>query len=165
VLETIFDRRSIRKFKDIPVEQDKLKTLVRAGFYAPSGRGLLPWHFVVIDERALLDQIAGCNPNMPMAKTAAAGIVVCADTQVSPDWWQADCAAAAENILLAAKELGLGTCWCAIQPNPTRMANFEELLHYPQGIVPFCFIAVGYPDEEKETPDRVKDERVHINRW
>ncbi len=73
--------------------------------------------------------------------------------------------AAVENLLLAAANMGLGTCWCGVHPQPDREAGFRELCRLPDHVVPLAVIAVGVPDEEKGPADYYDPERVHPEEW
>ena len=69
------------------------------------------------------------------------------------------------NILIAAKELGLGTCWMGVAPRTDRMEVVGGILGLPDGVVPFNLIAVGYPAEDRERPDRWDENLIHRNHW
>ena len=98
-LETIFARKSVRKYLPNPVEQEKTELLLKAGMAAPTGKNTQPWEFVVVTDRAALDSMAAALPYAKMLKEAPMAIVVCGDVTKS-SYWYIDCAAAAENILL-----------------------------------------------------------------
>ncbi len=114
-LDTIFKRVSVRKYTPQPVEKDKLDLLVRAAMAAPTGKNIRPWSFVIVTDRALLDKMGDKLPNSKMLKDVGQAIVVCGDTSAS-ELWMLDCAAASENLLLAAQSLGLGAVWTAAWP-------------------------------------------------
>ena len=146
----IENRRSIRKFQPSkPVTKEQLKELLSAAMAAPSARNSRPWEFIAVTGRKILNEIMLIHPHAKMLETAAAAIIVVAVPQagISDDYFQQDCAAATENILLEAVSLGLGTCWCGIHPNKDRTASFRKLLSIPESKIPFNVIAVGVPDE------------------
>ncbi len=70
-----------------------------------------------------------------------------------------------KNILLEATDQGLGTCWLGIYPKPERVSVVKEIYQIPESVTPLCIIAVGYPDEDKETKDGYDHSRVHINTY
>ncbi len=166
-LEAIFTRRSIRKYEARPVPAEATRTLLAAGMSAPSAGNQRPWHFVVVTDRELLDAIPKVHPYAQMVLQAPAAIAVCGELalQKHPGSWVQDCAAATQNILLAARALGLGTCWLGVHPKAEREEPIARLLGLPEGIVPLSIIALGYPAEEKDAPDRYDPGRVHDNRW
>ena len=167
MLSTIFERRSIRKYLEKPVEEEKLRTLLRAAMYAPSARDTRPWHFVVVRDRAVMERFMQVQPYSRMLEKAPVLIVVCGDKtlEAAPGYYPGDCGAAVENLLLAACELGLGTCWLGITPVAQRMAAVKELRSLPEHVEAFCGIAVGYPDETRQTAERYDESRVHRDRW
>lgn len=163
----ITTRRSIRRYTAQPVPQELVQELLRAGMSAPSACNSRPWHFVVLTAREQLNAIADVHPYAAMLRTAPLGIAVCGDpTALAVDeYWVQDCSAAAENILLAAHALGLGGVWLGVHPRPERAEPIKELLELPDPIQPLCVLSLGYPAEQKETPDRYDPARVHHNRW
>ncbi len=167
MLETIFERRSIRQYLDKPVEEEKIRTLLRAAMYAPSARDCRPWHFIVVRDEAVKKQFMQRQPYSRMLEQAPVLIIVCGDKrrEAAPGYFLGDCGAATENLLLAACELGLGTCWLGIAPVKERMESIKELMGLPEHIEAFCGIAVGYPAESRQTPERYDQSRVHENRW
>jgi len=147
-LEAIFTRRSIRAYTSEPVSEEDLKVILEAAMNAPSASNRQPWHFIVV-----------------MLAQAPLAIVVCGDTKVSSSYWQQDCSAATENILLAARALGLGTVWLGVYPREDRVRGISRLFQLPAHVKPLAVIAVGHPAEEKGRVDRWQEEKVHRNRW
>ena len=166
-LEFIQRRRSIRAYKDAPVSDEQVETLLRAAMAAPSAGNQQAWAFVVIRDRAKLDKVMDVHPHAQMCKTAALAILVCGDLEREKydGMWVQDCCAAVENILLAAANTGLGTCWCGVHPRAEREQGFRELCALPDAIVPFALIAVGVPDETKAPADYYDVGRVHHDVW
>jgi nitroreductase len=167
VLEAIRTRRSVRQFQDRPVPEDMIEDLLRAAMSAPSARNGQPWQFVVITDREILGQAPAINPNAAMAATAPLAILICADTRLekSPGYWPLDCAAAAQNMLIAAHWLGLGAVWTGVWPRQERMDGFHGLLNLPEPVIAHSLIVVGYPTEQLPPEDRYQAERVHRNAW
>jgi len=104
------------------------------------------------------------HPYSKMLKEAPCALIVCGDLDVSELFWIDDCAAATENILLAAKALGVGSCWCGLA-HTDRCFELAEKMNLPENIRPYSLIALGYPNEEKPRPERVQAERIHHNQW
>ncbi|MFP4056196.1 MAG: nitroreductase family protein [Candidatus Brocadiia bacterium] len=168
VLEFIQKRRSIRAYKkDAPVSEAQVETLLRAAMAAPSAGGEQAWAFVVIRERKTLDQVTEIHPYASMLEAAPLAILVCGDLEREKHkhMWVQDCAAATQNLLLAAANIGLGTCWCGVHPQPEREEGLRRLCDLPKHIVPFAIVAVGVPDEQKGPADYYDPERVHDERW
>lgn len=161
-MNEIFHRTSIRKYTGQPVEAEKIELLLRAAMAAPSATNQQPWEFYVVTNREVLDAMADSSPYAKMLHTAPVGIVVCcrANCQL-PEFAQIDCSAAAENLLLEADSLGLGAVWLGVAPRKERMEEARKILGLPEHLYAFCFIACGYPAEEKAQQDRYEESRVH----
>jgi len=166
-LEAMLTRRSIRTYRDEPVSEEAIETLLRAAMAAPSAGNEQPWHFVVIRDRAVLDAIPSAHPHAQMAAGAPLAIVVCGDERLAKyeGFWVQDCAAATENLLLAAHASGLGAVWCGVYPSEERVAAVRGLLAVPEQITPFCLIVLGHPDESKGPGDRFDAARVHDDKF
>lgn len=146
-------RRSIRSYTDQPVEREKIDYILQCALMSPSGKRLNPWEFVVVTDTAVLRQLAACKTyGSQMFNTATAGIVVAADASLS-DTWQADAAIAAEHILLAAAEQGLGACWCHIYGRDDSEALVRSLTRIPETLSVLCVISLGYKAEERKNYD------------
>ena len=117
-LQAIRTRRSIRVYQDKPVPEELVQQILTAAMYAPSAGDARPWQFVVITDCKLLRQIPTVHPHAPMAEQAPLAILVCGDAGMEkyPGNWPLDCAAAVENLLLAAHALGLGGVWTGCIP-------------------------------------------------
>lgn len=164
-LETIFNRKSVRKYTERPVEKEKLETLVRAGMAAPSSRDRRPWEFVIVTDRDLLDKMGDGLPLARMLKETKQAIIVCGDTVKSENAWQLDCSAAAQNILLAAESMGLGAVWTAAYPYPERIKIIRDALQLPEHILPLTVIPIGYPTGIEKAKDKYNKKQIHYNGW
>jgi len=166
-LEAIFTRRSIRQYNNKEIESDKRHLLLKAAMQAPSARNFQPWQFIVIDERQILDQIPKFHPYSTMLHQAPLAIAVCGDQRIEENigYLALNCAAATQNILIAAHAIGLGAVWLGIYPRTKRITNLRNLLKLPAHVIPISLIAVGYPAEEQPIMDRFQKKRIHINTW
>lgn len=177
-LELCQQRRSYRKYTAQVVEQDKIDYILKCALMSPSGKRLNPWEFYVL--RSLEDgskaaysledaslqairKLAGVRTyGSQMFDTATAAIVVALDSSLT-DTWQSDGAIAAQNILLAAADLGLGACWCQIYQREGAEQMVKELCHIPDHLTVLCVISLGYKDEERKPYDldKLKYEKIH----
>ncbi len=164
-LETIFARRSIRKYTQEPVEQKRIEMLLKAAMAAPSASNRKPWQFVVVTERETLDALAEAHPYGKMLFDAPLCISVCGDLTEMERYWVQDCSAATENLLLAATALGLGAVWLGVYPRDQRVASVRTTLALPDHITPLNLISIGHPAEEKEPRTQYDESRVHWERW
>ena len=149
-------RRSIRQYKAQPVEQEKIDYMLRCALMSPSSKRTNPWEFVVVRDEAKLRAMEGCRTyGSGMFKTAMAAIVVALDTTLS-DTWMADGAIAAEHLLLAAEEQGLGACWCQVYQREGAEELIKSLCSIPADRTVLCVISIGYKDEERKPYDPAK---------
>ncbi len=165
MIDPILARRSIRQYEERPVSDEDIQRLLEAAMAAPSGKNLKPWHFVVITERERLDALGDSAPYWKMLHDAPLGIVVCGDPGESRKYWDQDCVAATENILLAASMMGLGGVWLGCHPTPERKDAVRDILDIPAEIEPLSVISLGHPAEEKEARTQYDEERVHRESW
>ncbi|MEE8392183.1 MAG: nitroreductase family protein [Anaerolineae bacterium] len=164
-VQTIFARRSIRKYTDEPVSEEDIQTLLEAAMAAPSASNRKPWQFVVVTERQTLDALAEAHPHGKMLFQATLCIAVCGDLTEMERYWVQDCSAATENLLLAATALGLGAVWLGVYPKEPRVAFVRSILSLPEVITPLNLISIGHPAEEKEPRTQYDESRVHRERW
>lgn len=169
-LAVIHERTSIRQFTDRKLTKEQLETLVKAGMAAPSAVNAQPWHFIVVDDPTLLKAIGESIKTSKPVLSAPAAILVCGDMQKAKEgwlqqYWIQDCAAASENILLAATSMKLGAVWTSIYPAEDKIKAVAEILDLPDYIIPLNVIPVGYPKATKEPMDKWKHENVSWNNW
>ena len=166
-MECILSRRSIRKFTAEKPPANIIDELLAAGFAAPSAGNQQPWHFIVMDNRDMLNAITEYHENAQMLKEAPLAIVICGDRRLEKykDYWVQDCSAAAQNILLAAHARGLGAVWLGVYPRENRVGKTKSLLGLPEEVLPLAIIALGYPAEKKEPSRRWDGQKIHYNGW
>jgi len=156
--DALAKRASVRDYMNQPVPKDMLEKLVDAGRRAPSARAVEPWEFVVITERAMLDKLAGIISTGVFLKQATGCIVVfCQETK----YYLEDGSAATENILIAATDLGLGTCWIA-GDKKEYCEEISKLLGAPAHLKLISLISVGWAVREpKQRKRRTLSEVLH----
>ena len=169
VLENIHNRKSVRQFTSEPVSEENIESMLRAAMAAPTAVNYQPWRFVVITEREQLDAMAEILPYAKMLRQAPLAIVVCGETtwfegRENP-YWQQDCSAATQNILLTAEALGLGAVWTGVYPNMELARPLGELLGLPSNVQPLCTIPIGHHDGSTQPRDKWKPENIHYNKW
>ncbi|MBW6410879.1 nitroreductase family protein [Clostridium weizhouense] len=166
-MDTILNRKSIRKYKDTHVNDEIIEELLKAGMAAPSAGNEQPWEFIVLRDKEIMRKITEVHPYSRMLLNADVAIVVCGDESKEKfkGFWVQDCSAATENILLAAEDKGLGAVWLGVYPIADRIDPIKKLLNLPDSVIPLSIIPVGYPDEQKESVDRFNKSRVHYDRW
>ena len=169
VINAIFQRRSIRKFTEQPVEKEKVQLLLQAGMAAPSATNSQPWEFIVVDDADVLKKL---KQNLPLARyNSPLCMVVCGSPEITTKktaarmFWIQDCSAATENILIAAVGLGLGTVWCGVHPVFIFEGRIRAVLGIPRKVIPLGVIQIGYPAENKEAGTKYKESRVHWQKY
>jgi len=168
ILDTIFKRRSIRKYTDQPVEPEKLDLLLKAAMAAPSAMNCRPWEFILVTEP---EKLAQFRKRLIFGdRNAPAAIVVCGNPALSTNpaarlFWVQDCSAATENILIAAVGLGLGTVWIGVHPVAKFVKTVREIMSIPKAVTPLCLIYVGYSADEKTARTQYNEQRVHREKY
>lgn len=165
-------RRSIRKFKDQAVEQEKIDAILRCALMAPSSRSRRPWEFIAVTDHELLSQLALCREHgSAFLAGAPLAIVVVANPDLC-DVWIEDSSIAAILIQLAVHDLGLGSCWIQVrerfQTEQKKTEDYmKDILSIPGQYAVECVIAIGYPDEVKK-PHKESElpyEKLHFNQF
>lgn len=163
----IFKRRSIRRFLDKPVEQEKLERILRAGMQAPSAHNNQRWEFIVVTEQDKKDAVSKMSPWAGMVAHAPVSIVVLGkyDDENLNKWFPQDLGACTENILLQIAEEGLGGCWMGFYPDMDRVNMLKDCFEVPDGILPFCVISLGYSEDTNRFVDRADMSKIHYNKY
>jgi nitroreductase len=147
--EVIKNRYSVRAYKPVPVEDDKLNRILEAARLAPTACNMQPFQFIVIHTAGREEELKRIYRGSWFAK---APIVICACAMESQGWRRADgksyaaidLAIAVDHLVLAAADLGLGTCWVgAFDVKATR-----EILKLPPNVEPVIFIPLDYADDK-----------------
>jgi nitroreductase len=151
--DIIVSRRTIRQFKPVPVARSLLKKLANAARLAPSAGNLQPLEFIIVDDRAICGEIFSClrwagyispEGNPKPGNEPRAYIVTLVNLGVREKGYECDVGAALENMILAAWEEGLGSCWLI----SIDRHKIIEILRIPEGHKVECVLALGYPAEE-----------------
>jgi nitroreductase len=173
-------RRSVRDYTAEPVDEATIRNLISAAVLAPSATNAQPWTFLVVRDRALLDRLsaetkayllAGALPDGPGVERRRvrladpdyqifhhAPILILISGNASDRWVVEDCALAAENLMLAAAGLGLGTCWIGYAQRYLETAAGRALASLPEEILPVAPIIVGHPNAVPGPTDRREPE-------
>ncbi len=175
VIKTILERRAVRKYEDRPVSREDLELIVKCGQYAATGMGVQPWHFTVVTDRKVLDKLSEANKEIMLADPNTPAPVLesirsgqfdtyrgapCAVLVSGEGTGQntiADCANAVENMAIAAKALGLDSCYLAsfqVCLNAPGGETLKRELGIPEGYVPNFALSIGYGAEKPEPAPR-----------
>jgi nitroreductase len=153
-LEAIGKRRSVRKYTGEAIPREDLEKIVDAGRLAATGGNRQPWDFVVVTDRAMVEQLKVAAEWMEKAAAIIAGVM-----DPSSRWWVEDGSAAVENMLIATTALEYGSCWLEGYTLPHE-EEFKKLLGVPKEKRLLTLVPIGVPAEE---PTREK--RLHWERY
>ncbi|MGL5243893.1 MAG: nitroreductase family protein [Sarcina sp.] len=173
MIDFLKTRRSIRKYKDISIEDEKIENILKAALLSPSSKGKRPWEFMIIKDRDLLKKMSKCRlkGGGPFLANAPLGIVVLGDMQLT-DVWVEDCSIATTLMQLEAHELGLGSCWIQVRKRMhddevTAEEYLKNILNIPEKYGVLCILSIGYKDENRmEYEDRdLKFDKIHYGKF
>ena len=171
MLNIVYRRRSIRKYKAMKLDPATVQQLLKAALLSPSSRGHKPWQFVVVEDTQVLKQLAQAKKGAEFLESAAMGIVILADPATS-DVWVEDTAIVATILHLTAQTLGLGSCWIQIRGRQfTETETCEDyvrrILGIPENLKVASIISLGYPDESKPpyADGDLKLDKVYLNKY
>lgn len=152
VRDLILSRRTVRQFKRVPVDRAILQDVVDAGRLAPSAANLQPLEFVVVDDETVRRQVFPClhwaayiapRGNPRPGQEPMAYVVTLVNLGIREKSFEYDVGAAMENMILAAREAGLGSCWLL----SIEREKIAGILGVPPGYRVDCVLALGFPSE------------------
>lgn len=161
-MDEIFRRGTCRHFKELTrVDPEDLETLVKAGMQARCVGNQKSRDFIIVTREDLVKAVSHNSIIAGPSRKAAAVIAIVGKKEgISfPEEWTFDCAAAAQNILIEAQHLDLGTLWMQVYPYQDRKVHLCHILDIPAELDPFCAIAIGYPEKRPVRMNRY-DERA-----
>jgi len=165
-MDTIYKRRSYHAGFDSTrkISDNDIKEILKAGMNAPSGRDTQPWEFVVIDDKKLLVDLGNIKESggAKACATASHAILICSLTE---DFAQINIGLSAQNIVLTATELNIGSLIMGIYPDEIVQARLHKLLNIPDDYNAYIMIALGYSTEILPPNDRFVESKIHRNKW
>lgn len=169
-MNAIFKRKSIMKFKNQLVEDEKIINLLKAGMQAPSAHNSQPWEFIVVSNPLAIEEVSKMSPYAAPAKGANKLIITLTNMnriydKKTDDWFVQDMSACCENILLQAVDEGLGAVWLGFYPSLERVYRLKEYFKVPENIMPFSVIAIGYYDNKTPVKKRFDKSKIHIEKY
>ena len=166
-MSLIFKRHSVRKFKDMTVDDEKIENLLKAGMQAPSSCNSQPWEFIVVSKKEDKEAISKMHKFAKPAAEASHLIITLGNLNEAKviGMIEQDLGACNENILLQATHEGLGAVWLGFHPIEDRTLKLKEYLEIPDYCIPFSVICVGYPKNEGSVNLRYDESKVHFDRY
>ncbi|MEZ5336429.1 MAG: nitroreductase [Methanolobus sp.] len=154
VIETILSRRSIRKYTEEPVDDEAINTILEAARWAPSGLNNQPWKFIVIKDKTIMEELAGCTHYSKIIQNAPLLLAVYLDTETMYNRTKDIQAigAAIQNMLLACCDLGLGAVWLGEILNNADKVNL--ILSCPKSLELMAVLAIGKAAEDGKNTSR-----------
>lgn len=172
VLSNIRDRKMVFKFKDDPLEEEQVNTVLQAGYWSESFGNCQPWQFIVIDDEETKERLYELTKRVTIytagIKNAPVTIAI-AITGCGTSHYIEEGAVAAHNMALAAHSIGLGSYWLDVYDLENRKNSVEaeakKLLGLPQEMRLTYLLPLGKPDQKrKESRARLKD-MIHYNKF
>ncbi|KEI00548.1 nitroreductase family protein [Clostridium botulinum] len=177
IIETIKSRRSIRGYKNEQITDKQLNEILEVGMHAPSSHNSQSWHFTVIQNKEVINNISNKSKEVmlnhedsavvQMGKSdnnifynAPTVIVVSGNENSNSGSTLVDCSAAIENMLIAAESLGLGSIWIGQIKFFFTLKDEVKKLNIPEGYKPHYAIAIGYKDEDTKIKDKIINRNV-----
>lgn len=161
--DPLLSRRSVREYKDTPIPEEMIIKLAEAAEAAPSACNRRPVNFYFITNADTLEKLHAAGRftrfKSPLVVVVTGDLKRALPLEFS-DYWIQDAAAACENILIKATELGLGSCWCGVLPQKRLMRRVSEILDLGDKEIPFAMLKIGYTDKTTEPHSGYSDKRV-----
>lgn len=180
-IKDILNRRSTRTFTPEMIEEGKIEMIIKSGLHAPSAHNQQSWHFTVIYNKDLIDELSietkkilGTFPDKMLKRISEnekfhvfyhAPVVVIVSGKESALMPSEDCAAATENMLIAAESLGIGSCWVGFVKSlfeSEKKESYKEKLSIPEGYKPYYGIAFGNKEDKEVKTPRRKENTVNF---
>ena len=169
VWDAIQSKRAIRQFRDEPLQAEHIERIVHAGRRSQSSKNSQPWHFIAVQDKARLAQLAQTGAGMGHVAGAALCVVIVVPTENERTLWHFfDSGQSAAYMQLAATEIGIGSCLGTIY----EPAAASALLGIPPGYQTRLVISFGYPADASAAAQPLKaggrrrfDEVTHWETW
>ena len=165
-MDILLERKSVRKYTKEDVKKEDLEYILRAGLSAPTARNSRCVSFLVIKDKETHKKLAAVHQAAQMILQAPLAVLVVGDKNlVFQDYLPQDCAAATENILLAATAKGYGSVWCGIYSNKERSEAIEKFLNLPENIKAFSLVVIGKSDDNNPPKDKWDPAKIKYESW
>ncbi len=170
IREAILKRRSVRNYQDKPILKKDLEAILNAGFASPSACNKRPWQILVIDDKNVLNDLAKIyEAPGRMLKECPLAILILADKNLSMgDYAFIDCSLMAENMMLMATSLKIGSCYLGTYPRQIRMNDLSKYFNLPSHLIPHSTIVFGYskdPDKDFYQKTSLELDKIHFNKY
>ena len=163
-LKFLKSRRSIRKYKDKPVEQDKIEKCLEAARWAPSASNRQPWEFLIVKDEKKRKKLSEIHPYAKFISESPIVFIPLTNPKAHQKYHMSDTALATLQYMLEAHSLGLGTCWAGVIGAPFEK-DIKEMFGIPEHLNVLGLVATGYPDESPQKNRKEIDTLVHYEKY
>ncbi|MFP3951390.1 MAG: nitroreductase family protein [Candidatus Bathyarchaeia archaeon] len=163
-LDLLKSRRSIRRYKDKPVEEEKIERCLEAARWAPSASNRQPWEFLVVRDEKVRQRLSEIHPYAKFVAESPVVFVPLTNPELHSKYHMSDTALATLQYMLEAHSLGLGTCWAGVIGSSME-DEIKEMLGIPDHLNVLALVATGYPNEEPTKTRKDLDELVHHEQY
>lgn len=160
ILSVLKSRRSIRKYKNIAVEPEKINLCLEAAQWAPSASNRQPWEFLIVTEKETREKLASMHPYAKFVSQSPVVFVPLTNPKIHSKYHQSDAALATMQFMIQAHSVGLGTCWAGVIYSDFE-PKIRKLLAIPDHLHVLALVAVGYADETRESSRKALNELLH----
>jgi len=160
ILSVLKSRRSIRKYKDILVEPDKINLCIEAAQWAPSASNKQPWEFLIVTAKDIREKLASIHPYAKFVSQSPVVFVPLTNPKIHSKYHHSDTALATMQFMIEAHSLGLSTCWAGVIYSDFE-PKIRKLLSIPDQLNVLALVAVGYANETRESSRKSLNELLH----
>ena len=164
ILNLLKTRRSIRKYKDLPVEEEKIEKCLEAARWAPSASNKQPWEFLIVTDKQVRKKLSEIHPYARFVAESPVVFISLTNPEVHAKYHMSDSALATLQYMIEAHSIGLGTCWAGVIGSSIE-SEIKDLLGVPEHLNILGLVATGYPDEEPTKTRKELDTLVHYEKY
>ena len=163
-LNLLKTRRSIRKYKDQKVEEEKIQKCLEAARWAPSASNKQPWEFLIVTDEQIRKKLSEIHPHASFVAESPVVFIPLTKPEVHAKYHMSDSALATLQYMIEAHSLGLGTCWAGVIASSIE-PEIKDLLGVPEHLNILGLVATGYSDEEPTKTRKEIDTLVHYEKY
>ena len=163
-LDLLKSRRSIRKYKNKPVEEEKIQKCLEAARWAPSASNKQPWEFLIVTDEKVRMKLSEIHPYAKFVSESPVVFVPLTNPEVHQKYHMSDTALATLQYMIEAHSLGLGTCWAGVI-GASLEPEIKELLGVPDHLNVLGLVATGYANEEPTRTRKELEDLVHYEKY
>ncbi|MCL2799436.1 MAG: nitroreductase family protein [Endomicrobia bacterium] len=165
-MDILLERKSVRKYTRDDVKEEDLNYILKAAMSAPTARNTRCFSFIVLKDKETHKKVAQIHRAAQMILEAPVAVLIVGDANaVYENYLSQDCAAATQNMLLAATAREYGSVWCGIYGNEERMAAFSKLFELPENIKPFSLVVIGKSADSNPPKNGWQPEKIKYEKW